>query len=76
MLTVSQSRVLNFLTKSIHQDQIVPTYREIAEATGLSQSGVRFVAMELEALGYLRRRDHKFRALQVLRQPAEEEAVA
>ena len=71
MLSGTQARVLKFLTQSIHQDQIVPTYREIAEATGLSQSGARFIAYELEAMGYLRRRDHKFRALQVVKQPAE-----
>ena len=76
MLSGTQSRVLKFIVRSINEDDMVPTLREIGAGTGLSLSGARLVVMELEARGFLRRRDHKFRALSVLKPPAEEKAVA
>ena len=41
MLSKSQTEVLNFVATSIRSDEIVPTAREIAEATGFSVSGAR-----------------------------------
>ncbi len=75
MLNGSQARVLDFIIESIHQDEIAPTFREIAEVAGLSQSGARFIVMQLESLGYLRRREHKFRAIKVLKLPDEAKAA-
>lgn len=75
MLTKLQADVLNFVVKSISEDDITPTFREIAEATGYCISSARNAALELEALGYIRRRNHKFRAHPVLHMPAEEKAA-
>ena len=71
MLSGTESRVLSFITHSVHQEQFAPTFQEIADGTNLSLSGARFIVLQLEAKGFLRRRDHKFRALQVLKTPSE-----
>ena len=71
MLSKSQTEVLNFVATSIRSDEIVPTAREIAEATGFSVSGARKLLMELESLGYIGRRKHKFRSIKILRLPDE-----
>ena len=70
MLNGTRSRVLNFIIKSINEDDVVPTFREIGEATGLSLSGARDAVVQLETLGYLRRREHKFRAIKILKAAA------
>jgi SOS-response transcriptional repressor LexA len=75
MLSKMQSEILNFIVKSIHDDDVVPTFREIAEATGFSISSCRNSCLELEALGYLRRREHKYRSIRVVKRPDEAEAA-
>ena len=71
MLGQNQEKVLNFVASSIRIEWIAPTFREIAAATGLSTSAVRWALMDLENLGYIERRYHKFRAIKVLRWPEE-----
>ena len=69
MLSWLQASVLNFIVNSINEDDLVPTLREIAEATGFCISSCRNAALELEDLGYIRRRDHRVRAISVLKLP-------
>jgi SOS-response transcriptional repressor LexA len=75
MLGQNQEKVLNFVAASIRTEWIAPTFREIAGATGLSTSAVRWALMDLENLGYIERRYHKFRAIKVLRWPEEVKAA-
>jgi SOS-response transcriptional repressor LexA len=69
MLSGLQSQVLNFIVKSINENDLVPTFREIAEGTGFCISSCRNAALELEAMGYIRRREHRVRAISVLKLP-------
>jgi repressor LexA len=75
MLSETQTKVLIFVDASIRKDGIVPTFREIAEDTGLSVSGARKTVMALEDLGFIKRRYHKFRAISVLKLPDEAKAA-
>jgi repressor LexA len=75
MLSETKTEVLIFVAASIRKDGIVPTFREIADATGLSVSGARKTVMALEDLGFIERRYHKFRAIKVLRWPEEAKAA-
>ena len=75
MLSETQTKVLIFVVTTIRRDEIAPTIREIAEATGLSVSGARKTMMALEDLGFIRRTYHKFRAIKVLRWPEEAKAA-
>ena len=69
MLSGLQSAALNFIVKSINENDLVPTLREIAEGTGYCLSSCRNATLELESLGYIRRREHRVRAISVLKLP-------
>ena len=75
MLSENQTKVLGFVAASIRSNGIAPSLREIAEATGFSFPGVRYMLTRLEAKGYVRRPYHKFRAIHVLKWPDELKAA-
>ena len=65
--TKKQRELLNYIAKFITEHGYSPSYREIKQA--LSYSAVSTVAMHIQnltILGYLRKRDHSARSLEVV----------
>ena len=66
MLTNRQRDVLNFIEASINENGYPPTYREICEGLGISQSSVKAAYDHVAALiskGFLVSPDGKARAI-------------
>jgi repressor LexA len=76
MATETKHRVLKFINEEISAHGICPTLREIGQAMNFSHEGVRKIVIKLEREGYLQRRADKFRAIKILRLPAEVSAAA
>lgn len=70
-LTAKQKELLTFIDEYIKKHGgVAPTYDEMAEACGLaSKSGVLRMIRALEERGYIRRIEHRARAIEVLRLP-------
>ncbi|MGH7101622.1 MAG: transcriptional repressor LexA [Acetobacteraceae bacterium] len=72
MLTRKQHDLLIFIDRHLKTCGFSPSFEEMKEALQLkSKSGVHRLITALEERGFLRRRRHRARALEVLRLPAE-----
>jgi len=70
MLTRKQYELLVFIDKHLKQTGFSPSFEEMKEALTLkSKSGIHRLITALEERGYLGRRHHRARALEVLKLP-------
>jgi repressor LexA len=70
MLTRKQYELLVYIDRRLKQTGISPSFEEMKEALDLkSKSGIHRLISALEERGYLARRHHRARALDVLRLP-------
>src|SRR3954454_7756243 len=70
MLTRKQYELLVYIDKHLKQTGFSPSFEEMKEALDLkSKSGIHRLVSALEERGYLARRHHRARALDVLRLP-------
>ena len=70
MLTRKQHELLIFIDKHLRQTGFSPSFEEMKEALNLkSKSGIHRLITALEERGFLRRRAHRARALEVIRLP-------
>ena len=67
MLTVKQSKLLEYLKKSLNKNKISPSFEEMRKFLGLSsKSGVHRLISSLEERGFIRRLHNKARAIKIL----------
>ena len=72
MLTRKQHELLIFIDKHLRATGFSPSFEEMKEALQLrSKSGIHRLISALEERGFLRRRHHRARALEVVRIPNE-----
>jgi repressor LexA len=72
MLTRKQHELLTFIDKSLRETGVSPSFDEMKDALNLkSKSGIHRLISALEERGFLQRRHHRARALEVVRQPGE-----
>jgi len=70
MLTRKQHELLAFIDRHLRQTGFSPSFEEMKEALNLrSKSGIHRLITALEERGFLRRRAHRARALEVVRLP-------
>ncbi|MCK8783529.1 transcriptional repressor LexA [Roseomonas sp. NAR14] len=70
MLTRKQHELLMFIDRHLRDTGFSPSFEEMKEALSLkSKSGIHRLIMALEERGFLRRRAHRARALEVIRLP-------
>lgn len=70
MLTRKQHELLIFIDRRLKADGFSPSFEEMKEALQLrSKSGIHRLISALEERGFLRRRHHRARALEVVRLP-------
>ncbi|MCX7683698.1 MAG: transcriptional repressor LexA [Acetobacteraceae bacterium] len=70
MLTRKQHELLMFIHKHLRETGFSPSFDEMKEALNLkSKSGIHRLITALEERGFLKRRAHRARALEVLRLP-------
>ena len=70
MLTRKQHELLTFIDKHLRDTGFSPSFEEMKEALNLkSKSGIHRLITALEERGFLKRRAHRARALEVLRVP-------
>ena len=70
MLTRKQHELLVFIDRHLRQTGFSPSFEEMKEALNLrSKSGIHRLITALEERGFLRRRAHRARALEVVRLP-------
>ena len=70
MLTRKQHELLMFIDKHLRDTGFSPSFEEMKEALNLrSKSGIHRLITALEERGFLRRRAHRARALEVMRLP-------
>ncbi|WP_376091007.1 transcriptional repressor LexA [Roseomonas sp. CCTCC AB2023176] len=70
MLTRKQHELLVFIDKHLRDTGFSPSFEEMKEALSLkSKSGIHRLITALEERGFLRRRAHRARALEVMRMP-------
>jgi len=70
MLTRKQHELLSFIDKHLKQTGFSPSFEEMKDALNLkSKSGIHRLISALEERGFLGRRHHRARALEVLRLP-------
>lgn len=70
MLTRKQHQLLLFIDRHLKQTGFSPSFEEMKEALQLkSKSGIHRLISALEERGFLRRRHHRARALEVVRLP-------
>ncbi len=73
MLTRKQFELLAFIDKHLKDTGFSPSFEEMKEALGLkSKSGIHRLISALEDRGFLHRRPHRARALEVIRMPGED----
>ncbi|MGH7057415.1 MAG: transcriptional repressor LexA [Acetobacteraceae bacterium] len=72
MLTRKQHELLVFIDRQLKTSGFSPSFEEMKDALQLkSKSGVHRLILALEERGFLRRRHHRARALEILRMPVE-----
>jgi repressor LexA len=77
MLTRKQYELLVYIDRHLKQTGISPSFEEMKDALNLkSKSGIHRLISALEERGYLARRHHRARALDVLRLPDNMTAAA
>jgi len=70
MLTRKQHELLTFIDKHLRSTGFSPSFEEMKEALNLkSKSGIHRLITALEERGFLKRRAHRARALEVIRVP-------
>ena len=70
MLTRKQHELLSFIDKHLKETGFSPSFEEMKEALQLrSKSGIHRLISALEERGFLHRRHHRARALEVMRLP-------
>src|SRR6478672_10673335 len=70
MLTPKQYELLTFIDRHLKQTGFSPSFEEMKDALQLkSKSGIHRLISALEERGFLGRRRHRARALEVLRLP-------
>ncbi len=70
MLTRKQHELLIFIDKHLRETGFSPSFEEMKEALALkSKSGIHRLITALEERGFLKRRAHRARALEVIRLP-------
>ena len=70
MLTRKQHELLGFIDRHLRETGFSPSFDEMKQALGLrSKSGIHRLISALEERGFLHRRHHRARALEVLRMP-------
>jgi repressor LexA len=70
MLTRKQHELLTFIDRHLRQTGFSPSFEEMKEALQLkSKSGIHRLISALEERGFLRRRHHRARALEVVKMP-------
>jgi repressor LexA len=70
MLTRKQHELLQFINRRLSEDGVSPSFEEMKDALNLaSKSGVHRLITALEERGFIRRRAHRARALEVLKMP-------
>lgn len=70
MLTRKQHELLMFIDRHLHDTGFSPSFEEMKEALRLkSKSGIHRLITALEERGFLKRRAHRARALEVIRLP-------
>src|SRR5258707_14777269 len=70
MLTRKQHELLLYIDKHLSESGVSPSFEEMKDALNLkSKSGIHRLISALEERGYLARRHHRARALDVLRLP-------
>ena len=73
MLTRKQHELLTFIDRHLKATGFSPSFEEMKEALQLrSKSGIHRLISALEERGFLRRRHHRARALEVVRLPADD----
>ncbi len=77
MLTRKQHELLTFIDRHLKATGFSPSFEEMKEALQLkSKSGIHRLISALEERGFLRRRHHRARALEVVRIPNDTPATA
>jgi repressor LexA len=77
MLTRKQHELLVFIDRHLKQTGFSPSFEEMKEALALkSKSGIHRLISALEERGFLQRRHHRARALEVIRLPDDIQARA
>lgn len=77
MLTRKQHELLVFIDRHLRSSGFSPSFDEMKDALQLkSKSGVHRLVLALEERGFLRRRHHRARALEVIRMPPESQSSA
>ena len=77
MLTRKQHELLTFIDRHLKATGFSPSFEEMKDALDLrSKSGIHRLISALEERGFLRRRHHRARALEVVRLPADDAAAA
>src|SRR5512136_3420649 len=70
MLTRKQHELLMFIDRHLRETGFSPSFEEMKAALSLkSKSGIHRLITALEERGFLRRRAHRARALEVIRLP-------
>ena len=70
MLTRKQNELLMFIHERIKETGVSPSFDEMKEALDLaSKSGIHRLITALEERGFLRRLQHRARALEVVKMP-------
>ena len=70
MLTRKQHELLSFIDEHLTRTGFSPSFEEMKEALQLrSKSGIHRLISALEERGFLKRRHHRARALEVVRRP-------
>jgi repressor LexA len=67
MLTIKQSRLLDYLTKALKNNKVSPSFEEMRINLGLSsKSGVHRLVSSLEERGFIKRLHNKARAIKII----------
>ena len=76
-LTARQKQALEFIVKAIRERGCPPTIREMGDALGISSTnGVRYLLDVLAQKGYIRRRPHVSRGIELVHGPSPDNIIA
>ena len=74
MLTIKQSRLLDYLTASLENNKVSPSFEEMRVNLGLSsKSGVHRLISSLEERGFIKRLHNKARAIKIIKDEEHEQ---
>ena len=75
MLSQEQIKVFEFVARYVKDEGIAPSIWETADAVGISYNAARFALMDLQQLGFIKRRFNRPRAISILKWPEEVKAA-